>query len=42
MRKFIGSIMLLSSILLFSVTLSNRGPVRDGEPAPPCLPCSVH
>lgn len=42
MRKFFGSFLLLSSILLFSVTLSNKGPVRDGGvPAPPCLPCDV-
>ena len=42
MRKLVGSFMLLSSILLFSVTLSNKGPVRDGaEPAPPCMPCLV-
>jgi hypothetical protein len=42
MRRFFGSLILLSSILLFSATAGNRGPVRDGEvPAPPCMPCDV-
>ena len=42
MRKLFGSFLLLSSILLFSATLGNKGPVRDGSaPEPPCFPCLV-
>ncbi len=42
MRKYFGSILLLSSILLVSATLGNKGPVHDGAPpAPPCSPCLV-
>ncbi len=42
MRKVFGSLFLFSTILLFSATVGNRGPVQDGgAPEPPCMPCLV-